>query len=43
MELPSEKEQDKIIDEMEKLISDWQTYYDQSKREKPHKLLKDLK
>jgi hypothetical protein len=43
MDRQSEKEEEAIVEEMEKLISDWQTYYDQSKKEKPQKLAKDLK
>ena len=43
MELPHEKEEDKIVEEMEKLISDWQTYGEQSRKEKPQKLVRDLK
>ncbi len=40
MEARSKKEEDAIIGEMEELISNWQTYGKQSKKEKPLKLVK---
>jgi len=42
MKSQSEKEDETIVEEMEKLISDWQTYGKQSKKEKPQRLVKDL-
>ncbi len=41
MERQSEEEES-IVVEMEKLISEWETYEKQSRKEKPQKLLHDL-
>jgi hypothetical protein len=43
MESQSNKDQNKTTEEMEKLISDWQTYGKMSKKEKPMKLVRALK
>jgi hypothetical protein len=43
MKAQTENEEESIVVEMEKLISDWGTYKEQSKKEKPQKLVRDLK
>jgi hypothetical protein len=40
MEARSKKEEEEIVEEMEELISNWQTYGKQTKKEKPLKLVK---
>ena len=43
MEEQAEKKEEIIVVEMEKLISDWATYEKHYKKEKPQRLVRDLK